>query len=642
MKKQLPFFFLFLPVFIFSLFCSTDTIVSQTGFQVVQCQTDEEVIALIDTVLLYNVDSAFKQNISFNGNPISVGFYSGGSFFGFDSPSGIVLSTGKAVSIANANICNSANASANTDGGSDPDLAQMTSLNVYDAVVIEFDIKSTNDTVLFNYVFGSEEYHDYVDTQFNDVLGIFLSGPGIVGPYTNNAVNISTVPETDLPVCIGNINCGRQQAYCEDPPGNGPNCELLYSNTDPDQGSFDLCALDAYTYPLQAIHDIQPEQWYHVKIAIGDVGDHIFDSDILLASEQNDSVPPLFYVAPCETEEDVINVVDTVLLCNVAEVNKANIQFTGDPRAVGYFIHGDFLGLEENTGLIMTTGLSVDAYNANKCNTGANASTNNDGTSSEPDLENIVNGGTIYDVATIEFDFAPSADTAWFNYDFASEEYHELVTGDARDVFGIFISGPGINGNYENNAINLGIVPGTNEPVNSGTINFGEGGVTCTGIPDGCTNCTYMTDNSQESDTAFPFFVYDGYTTVLNARVEIQPTLWYHVKISIADVDVPGYDSGILFAKGTILGDTVITRVNDLPVTDWCNISPNPAGDYLYVKVREKDASLKITSLDGRQVLEQPLNKGNNTVQLFILPPGTYIVTVSSGDKVYREKLVHY
>jgi len=45
---------------------------AQTEFSVTHCQTEQKVIALIDTVLFYNVDTAFKQNITFTGNPKSL------------------------------------------------------------------------------------------------------------------------------------------------------------------------------------------------------------------------------------------------------------------------------------------------------------------------------------------------------------------------------------------------------------------------------------------------------------------------------------------------------------------------------------------------------------------------------------------
>jgi len=615
---------------------------AQYGFLVSQCQTEEEVLAMIDTVLLYNVDSSFRQNLSFTGDPKSVGYYTNGGIFGFDNTSGIVISTGFSGSLDASNNCSGSNANGNTGGGGDPDLMDMTSMQIYDAVIIEFDIKRLDDSVFLSYIFGSEEYHEWVNSQFNDVFGFFLSGPGIEGPYINDAVNIATIPGTNNPVSINTINCGKAGPGCNIPLGSGPNCELLYDNTDNGQSIFNQCALDAFTYPLTAAHEIQPGEWYHVKLALGDVGDAVYDSGILLEKGSIVSNPFDFHVLPCETAEDVTNIVDTVLLSNVADVNKKNIEFNGDPKAVGYFYNGDFLGLEQNTGIILSTGLADEADGPNKCNTGANASNNTGGADEEPDLKQLSVGESIYDVATIEFDFVPSIDSVKLNYVFASEEYHELVNWGSNDVFGIFLSGPGIDGEYSNNAINLGLVPGTAEPVNAGTVNFGEGGPTCSGKPDSCFNCIYLNDNSQSDDTAFYFLVYDGYTTALDAPAGIQSGQWYHVKISIGDVGVSAYDSGILLSGGTISGDTVITERPEKYAADWCRIVPNPAGNYLNLKIREKNAFMKILNLDGRLVLEQQLMEGSNMISISSLSPGTYIINVASGNKVHREKLIHY
>ena len=48
----------------------------------------------------------------------------------------------------------------------------------YDAAVLEMDIVSTEPTVTFQYVFGSEEYLEYVNSSFNDIFAFFISGSG--------------------------------------------------------------------------------------------------------------------------------------------------------------------------------------------------------------------------------------------------------------------------------------------------------------------------------------------------------------------------------------------------------------------------------------------------------------------------------
>ena len=70
----------------------------------------------------------------------------------------------------------------------------MSSVN--DIAKLEFDFVPTSDTITFRYVFGSQEYFAYENTQYNDVFGFFLSGPGIAGPYANGAINLAIVPNS--------------------------------------------------------------------------------------------------------------------------------------------------------------------------------------------------------------------------------------------------------------------------------------------------------------------------------------------------------------------------------------------------------------------------------------------------------------
>ena len=61
------------------------------------------------------------------------------------------------------------------------------------------DFEAGGDSISFNYVFGSDEYLTYVNTQYNDIFAFFLSGPGITGPYAapagfpDGAINIAQV-----------------------------------------------------------------------------------------------------------------------------------------------------------------------------------------------------------------------------------------------------------------------------------------------------------------------------------------------------------------------------------------------------------------------------------------------------------------
>ncbi|MCF6171861.1 MAG: choice-of-anchor L domain-containing protein [Bacteroidales bacterium] len=242
-----------------------------------------------------------------------------------------------------------------------------------------------------------------------------------------------------------------------------------------------------------------------------------------------------FIVEVCADSQAVVDLVDTVFLAGVNPQSVANITFYGDPSSVGYFKGGYFLGFKRPQGIVMTNGKADDVDKSNECSPPVvNANTNNNGVDGDPDLEQLA-GVNSYDGCIIEFDFKPTADTVRFNYVFASEEYHDYVNVSYNDMFGFFLSGPGITGPFSNDADNIALVPGTNIGVSINTINFGSGGVTCTGKPNGCKNCEWFKDNSQTTDPAFSKFVYDGLTKSLIAKAGMEQCEWYHIKLAISD-----------------------------------------------------------------------------------------------------------
>ena len=45
----------------------------------------------------------------------------------------------------------------------------------FDAAVLEFDFIPIGDSVIFRYVFASEEYNEYVCSNVNDIFGFLIS-----------------------------------------------------------------------------------------------------------------------------------------------------------------------------------------------------------------------------------------------------------------------------------------------------------------------------------------------------------------------------------------------------------------------------------------------------------------------------------
>jgi gliding motility-associated-like protein len=155
----------------------------------------------------------------------------------------------------------------NTNG--QPGDASLTSilgvgLQSRDASVLEFDFIPLGDTISFNYIFSSEEYPDYVCTEYNDIFAFIISGPGITGTK-----NIALIPNTTLPVTINNINGG-----VAGPSGINNLClpGFPYTNLYKSNSAGTILTHNGLTVKLKAISKVIPCETYHLKIAIADAG----------------------------------------------------------------------------------------------------------------------------------------------------------------------------------------------------------------------------------------------------------------------------------------------------------------------------------------------------------------------------------
>lgn len=252
-------------------------------------------------------------------------------------------------------------------------------------------------------------------------------------------------------------------------------------------------------------------------------------------------------VSEAYTAATVANIVQNTFVGNCVSIS--NVTFTGYATpaaggrgAFGAFTNGNTTNLGLSEGFLITTGRANNAI-------GPNATPNLSFNNSQPgnvDLTTIT-GIQTYDAAVLEFDFFPLSDTVKFRYVFASEEYPEYVDNGFNDVFGFFLSGPGINGPYQNGAINIALVPGTTLPVAIDNVN---NGYHPTGPATGpCNNCQFFVENTGGSTIQ-----YDGFTTPLVATAIVQRCHMYHIKLVIADVGDRVLDSGVFFESRSFSG----------------------------------------------------------------------------------------
>jgi PKD repeat protein len=238
--------------------------------------TNAQAVSLVENVFVGNCVTV--SNVTFTGfangaTQGAVGSFSNGNTTNLGLDDGIVLTSGRASIAAGPN--NSGSASFNNPSTGDVDLTAIIGVNTFDAAVLEFDFVPVSNTISFRYVFGSDEYSEYVNAGFNDVFGFFISGPGIAGPFSGGAENIALLPSTIIPVAIDNVNNGNAAFG----PGLGPctNCSYYVEN---DGGT--TLQYDAFTTVLTATIAVQACQTYHIKLVVADAGDGVVDSGVFL------------------------------------------------------------------------------------------------------------------------------------------------------------------------------------------------------------------------------------------------------------------------------------------------------------------------------------------------------------------------
>jgi predicted ribosomally synthesized peptide with SipW-like signal peptide len=217
-------------------------------------------------------------SVNFVGDPRGGGMFTGGgSAVGIED--GVILSSGKVVDVEGPNDLENTTTDLGTPG--DPDLDTLTTENTFNASILEFDftVPDDADKVYFNYVFGSEEYNEFVGSTFNDVFGFFVNGQNVA------LVDDPSGPGT-LPAAINNINNGQ--------PGIQPTNPDLYVNNDPfDPDSTgntvpsDQLAdteMDGFTVVLDVEADVDPGETNSMKLAIADTADAVLDSWVLIES----------------------------------------------------------------------------------------------------------------------------------------------------------------------------------------------------------------------------------------------------------------------------------------------------------------------------------------------------------------------
>jgi len=250
---------------------------------------------------------------------------------------------------------------------------------------------------------------------------------------------------------------------------------------------------------------------------------------------------------PNSNASDLINNVFIDEDCIVANILATDIG----TNAVGEFSNGtSSIGFDG--GIVLSTGFVQDVMGPNDNN--AFSSITGGGTS-DPDLQDIVPGQALFDVASITFEFEPLEDEIFWTYVFASEEYCEFTGGTFNDVFGFFIDGPvpPAQGGGSYNNLNLAALPGgvivSVNSINSQTNSQYYTSNLDPGQPGGQGSCAGDNASSAAAPNDIQF---DGFTVELQTReLFVIPCETYTIKLAIADGGDANVNSAVFIKEGS-------------------------------------------------------------------------------------------
>jgi len=106
--------------------------------------------------------------------------------------------------------------------------------------------------------------------------------------------------------------------------------------------------------------------------------------------------------------------------------------------------------------------------------------------------------------------------------------------------------------------------------------------------------------------------------------------------LSSSDVGAFGMNTPAYFCVDNVTTTDLVSSQNPLAFDLPIEVFPNPATDFLSVRLpQENEASLaQIFDLQGKVVLEKTISEVQNRLDVYLLPPGTYLLRAQQGGKI--------
>ncbi|MFN4172846.1 MAG: Hint domain-containing protein, partial [Pseudorhodobacter sp.] len=211
-------------------------------------------------------DGVTVTSASYSGPASSSAIYSNGHLSPgvVPAPTGVILSTGRVNDFTQANGDPNRNTGTSTDTSgtdNDPMFNAIAGTRTYDAVWLNADFIPTGNLMTIQFVFASEEYPEYINSQYNDVVGVWVNG-------------------THVPITVGNGKTSVNNI-------NGTNQQNLFvSNMNDDYNT----EMDGFTITMTLTMPVNPGVTNSIRIGIADASDALYDSNLLIAANSVQTV----------------------------------------------------------------------------------------------------------------------------------------------------------------------------------------------------------------------------------------------------------------------------------------------------------------------------------------------------------------
>ncbi len=209
-------------------------------------------------------DGVTVVGASFTGSGIASGIYTNGDAISPNvtpGDTGVILSTGRATDFTNSS------GDANQDNNTTTNNSGVNNNAAFDSIAggptrdaswIDVDFIPTGDVMTMQFVFSSEEYPEYVNSIYNDAVGVWINGQEV--PLS--------VADGDTAASVGSVS-------------GVNNTNLYVDNTDSDYNT----EMDGFTVTMTLTIPVNSGEVNSIRIGIADVADSSYDSNLLIAGD---------------------------------------------------------------------------------------------------------------------------------------------------------------------------------------------------------------------------------------------------------------------------------------------------------------------------------------------------------------------